>query len=451
MPVEEFATSRFRGLNNLEGGNSSMETRTKGLSPYLLWLIWIIWLPFLTPAFMELFQAHPPVLSLVLYLGGMIVFIGIYMLATLRCAWNLVTPPSPSRYSTLATWLPIGAMVVLSIALTPGYGKDWYDVYIMTSACVAGSLPVRRAALAVVGLDLLIVLMAVIRSAHYGLFDLFQLLIFVTVVGAVTMLMVRSVITARELRVAREEITRLAVTNERLRIARDLHDLLGHNLSLIALKSELARRLVTKAPERAAIEISDVEQVARTTLQEVREAVAAYRQPTISSELHAARELLAAAGINYRCDGDEGSINSINALPLALEAVLAWTIREGVTNVIRHSHARQCTIRLLRTAREAGVEIIDDGDSTPSGATGNKNGAGGSGLRGLSERVTALGGRCEAAPLPSGGFRLAVAVPLAEKRRDAIIPGDRAIDQPASIVSQGTHANQEKQERSEEL
>jgi len=268
-----------------------------------------------------------------------------------------------------------------------------------------------RAVQAVIALALLVLVLGSLNNPNWS--DLGQGIVLIVVVGIVTISMVRSVTTGRELRVAREEIARLAVMTERLRIARDLHDLLGHNLSLIALKSELARRLVAIAPERAAAEIGDVENVARTTLQEVREAVAAYRQPTLSSELHGAQEILAAAGIAYHYEGDE---NIIDALPPATEAALSWTVREGVTNVIRHSRARQCTIRITRENHSVRVEVIDDGIASVSSA-GSDNG--GSGLRGLAERVAALGGRCEANPGIGGGFHLSVSVPLAQGSHDA--------------------------------
>jgi len=433
-------------LSNLPESYRVKTNTGKGFSAYLLWLIWIVWLPFITPAFVELFQAHPPVPRLVLYLAGIVLFIGIYMLVTLRRARNLVAPAPPSKYSTLATWLPIGIMIVLSLLLTPGYGKDWFDVFIMTSACVAGSLPTRKAALVIAALDLLLVLLPVVRPAHYGLFDLVQLLIFVSVVGAVTIILVWSIITARELRAAREEIARLAISTERLRIARDLHDLLGHNLSLIALKSELAGRLLDISPERAAVEIGDIEQVARTTLQEVREAVAAYRQPTLASELHAAQELLSAAGIAFDYEFDEGIMDT---LPPNIEAALAWAIREGVTNVIRHSHARQCTVRARRSAREASVEVIDDGTTLSSSvALQSRNtdsfvrAGGGSGLRGLAERLSALGGKCGAGPLPSGGFRLFASAPLAERKRERASPHVAA---PSRSVAAGQKALRDEQ------
>ena len=227
-------------------------------------------------------------------------------------------------------------------------------------------------------------------------------------------------------RAAQEETARLAVMTERLRIARDLHDLLGHNLSLITLKSELARRLAGSASERLASEIGDIEQVARTTLQEVREAVGNYRQPTLSNELHGAQEILAAAGIIYHYENDESNESNesdLETLPTAIEAVLAWALREGVTNAIRHSHAHSCTIRVTRGMQNAQVEIIDDGTSItkePAGRsedTDSTNGTsrGSNGLRGLAERVAALGGSFEAGPCVDGGFRLSVSLPLTQK------------------------------------
>ncbi len=157
---------------------------------------------------------------------------------------------------------------------------------------------------------------------------------------------------------------------ERLRIARDLHDLLGHNLSLIALKSEL----------------------------------------------NAAKEILAAAGIAYHFDGDD---SMIDALPTTIEAVLSWTVREGVTNVIRHSRAHQCTIRVTRDKHQITIEVIDDGAGASFISSFDNEG---NGLRGLMERVETLGGRCEAFPREGVGFLLAVTVPLAQQDNSVIKP-----------------------------
>jgi two-component system, NarL family, sensor histidine kinase DesK len=219
------------------------------------------------------------------------------------------------------------------------------------------------------------------------------------------------------LRTARQELDRLAVEQERLRFARDMHDLLGHSLSLIVFKSELAGRLLPDLPQPALAEVSDIESVARAALGEVREAVAGYRQPTLAAELAGAQAALATAGIECRVEDGIGPLSPEG------EAVCAWTVREGATNVIRHSHARHCCIRLSSADGTGFVEFTDDGrgDSEPEMAAG-------SGLLGLRERVAARGGRLEAGPLPSGGFRLRVMVPLMGSGRAPIRRGGRAVE-----------------------
>jgi two-component system, NarL family, sensor histidine kinase DesK len=211
----------------------------------------------------------------------------------------------------------------------------------------------------------------------------------------------RQVAAVSELRAAREEIARLAVSEERLRFARDLHDLLGHSLSLITLKSELAGRLLPSAPEKAQAEVRDIEGVARQALREVREAVAGYRQPTLDEELAGAREMLEAAGITCRIENGAGT------LPGTTDAVLAWAVREGATNVIRHSRAERCEIYLSRDEKKIHAEITDDG----RGSRENDVEAAGSGLSGLAERVAKGGGKLETGSLPEGGFRLRVSLP----------------------------------------
>lgn len=406
---------------------------TRKRSPYLLWSIWVIWLPFCTPAIVQLLQSHPTQPHLVATLAGAALFIGIYLWITLRNAHRLVTPTAAGKYAFVPVWLSIVALTALSLILVISNGPIWGSMFIFTVACAAGSLPTLQAALVLIALELMIVIGT--WHGHFNWADVAPGLGYVAVVGVVVMSVRRSVATERELRAAREEIESLAVMTERLRIARDLHDLLGHNLSLIALKSELARRLLSVAPERAAIEIGDVESVARTTLEEVREAVTNYRQPTLANELHAASEILAAAGIAYRYQGDE---NNADTLPTPLEAVLSWTVREGVTNVIRHSHARQCVIQVTRDKQRVGVEVLDDGQETATLASAATSGHGGNGLRGLKERVVTLGGACEMGVRATGGFRLAVFVPLAHKHLQGT-PASFALSSQSPQVSARLH------------
>jgi two-component system sensor histidine kinase DesK len=210
----------------------------------------------------------------------------------------------------------------------------------------------------------------------------------------------------RELQIARRELARLAVIEERERLSRDLHDLLGQTLSMITLKSELAGCLIKEDPERCAQELAEIERVSRKTLREVREAVAGYRQPTLLNELDGARQLLEAAGI-------DAQIESIKeALPPAFDAVLAWTVREGVTNVIRHSCAKHCRIHLTQKNSTVRAEVLNDGGER--GPEENRVRLG-LGLAGLRERVCMLGGYLEAGPLLLQGkehFRLSVELSL---------------------------------------
>jgi two-component system, NarL family, sensor histidine kinase DesK len=210
------------------------------------------------------------------------------------------------------------------------------------------------------------------------------------------------------LREAREDLARVAVAEERLRFARDIHDLLGHSLSVITLKSEVAGRLLATSPERAAKEVAEIEAVAREALREVRDAVTGYRQATLGVEMAAARTALAAAGIAWN---EEVAPLDV---PAGVEGPLAWALREGVTNVIRHSHARTCHITVARSDAWAQVTVVDDGpgDATNGRSTGQEVGSGfGNGLRGLSERLGLAGGTLEAGPVAGGGYRLCAAVP----------------------------------------
>jgi two-component system sensor histidine kinase DesK len=211
------------------------------------------------------------------------------------------------------------------------------------------------------------------------------------------------------LKETRAELARMAVAEERLRISRDLHDLLGHSLSVIALKSELAGRMIETDPQRAAKEIAELEAVARRSLAEVRQAVTGYRQPSLAAELAATRRMLASAGIDCRVDAP-GSYD----LPPEVDALLAWTVREGSTNIVRHSGARDARITVTVTGASASAELTDDGAGPPAGHAepAAATGTAGTGLAGLAERAARLGGTLQAGAGGHGGFRVRVTVPL---------------------------------------
>jgi two-component system, NarL family, sensor histidine kinase DesK len=201
------------------------------------------------------------------------------------------------------------------------------------------------------------------------------------------------------LREARAELAEMAVAEERLRFARDLHDILGHDLSLIALKAELASKLLPARVDQAATEVQHIRELTRSALEQVREAVDGYRRPTLSSELAGAKVALEAAGIELDVDAAD------EALDPEVASVLAWAVREGATNAIRHSGARHAAITLRARGGTTELEIADDGQGAPA------HDGGGHGLTGLRERVQSVGGTVEAGAGPGGGFRVMVRVP----------------------------------------
>ncbi|MEV5574744.1 sensor histidine kinase [Spirillospora sp. NPDC052269] len=204
-----------------------------------------------------------------------------------------------------------------------------------------------------------------------------------------------------EMHAVRQALARAAVSEERLRFSRDLHDLLGHSLSLIAVKSELATRMTEADPERARAEMADVRRAARDALREVRAAVRGYRAIEVDAELAGVRAVLETAGV--RCE--VGPVP--DGLPPEVRAALAWVIREGATNVIKHSDARTCRIGLSGYGDTVVLELTNDGVRRDARA-----GAEGSGLAGLGERVALLGGELTAGPHGRDGFLLRAVLPL---------------------------------------
>ena len=199
---------------------------------------------------------------------------------------------------------------------------------------------------------------------------------------------------SRDLSAARRENARLAVEEERNRMARDLHDILGHSLTVITVKAELAGRLVDVDPARARAEIESLETLAREALADVRSAVEGFREISLAGELVRAREALASAGIEARLP------RSVDGVLADLRELYAWTVREGVTNVIRHSGARHCTV----TITGAGLLVADDG---PGGGVAAGQG---NGLRGLRERAASVGAVLESGG-SADGFELRLHVP----------------------------------------
>jgi two-component system sensor histidine kinase DesK len=213
----------------------------------------------------------------------------------------------------------------------------------------------------------------------------------------------RQMRTVRELRRAQSEVARLAVVEERARFSRDMHDVLGHSLTVVTVKSELARRLVTLDPARAEEEIADIERLSRAALTDLRAAVAGYREMSLSTELAAAQTALAAADIEAHLPRNGEIVRP------ELRELFGWVLREGVTNVIRHSGAANCWVELTDVSlvvsddgRGAGLTGVVGVDAAPVAHHG------GTGLDGLVARARSAGARVAAGPGIHGGFELSV-------------------------------------------
>lgn len=316
------------------------------------------------------------------------------------------------------------AVVVLGVATALVLGGQYKGLLIYVSIACAMCLPMRwvlPALAATTAIDAI----AELRNRQYlGIAAGDQLgevatgLSLVFFLGLMMWFYRRAMTFVIELRQAREELARLAVAEERLRFSRDLHDLLGHSLSTISLKSQLARRLID--PESpGANEVADIEKVAQQALTEVREAVTGYRRRSLTEELDNARRTLAGAGIEV------SAIIEGTPLPSEVDTLLGWIVREGATNVLRHSHARSVDIRLRRTTEGISLDVRDNGvggarDAGDAGGTrgageGGNHKTGGNGLAGLAERVAAAGGHLDAGPVAGRGFRLVASLPLPAK------------------------------------
>jgi two-component system, NarL family, sensor histidine kinase DesK len=292
---------------------------------------------------------------------------------------------------------PLIGMLAISVALTLAAYDGFALMFVWPASAAAVRLEGRANVFAVAAITALAGATLALTDPEAAAFWGITATVFAT--GALWLLIGGLLRANTALREARAELADLAVAEERLRFARDLHDLLGHSLSLIALKAELAGKLLPARTDDAAREIEDIRALTRSALGDVREAVGGYRRPTLPSELAGARAALDAAGIALRVNEPDLGLD-----PDA-ESVLAWAIREGATNMIRHSGAGHAEITLRPGRPMAELEIVDDGRGVPL-----SNGAG-DGLAGLRERAAAVGGTVETFTGPDGGFRLRVSVP----------------------------------------
>ncbi|MCG5471448.1 histidine kinase [Micromonospora sp. LAH09] len=353
------------------------------------WLLAAVWLFFLNvPLATALHQ--PELWRRVLGVVALVVFgVGYVLLFQWARKLRQSLRPIPTGRAR------VGLVLLLAVGLAslPGTDGDWLATLVYVAAAAVFLLPLREALTAVVVCAVTPVLASWLVpgwEAESGI--VFAVLLASFAMFGVSQLAQRN----SELRAAQQEIGRLAVAEERARAARDLHDILGHSLTVVAIKAELAGRLIDVDRDRAAAEIAEVEALARAALADVRQTVGAYREVTLAAELAGAGSALASAGIAADLPAE------VPDLPEEWDRLFGWAVREGVTNVVRHSGARCCTVRVHPDR----VEVSDDGrgPSTPD-ATGH-------GLVGLRERARRLDAVVTVGRRPEGGgFLLRVHTP----------------------------------------
>lgn len=349
-----------------------------------------LWVLFALPTEVQLFRAaDPPAYAGALaFLVWAVVWVWFWLRALGRDHTGEVV-------ALIATTVILG--IAAAISPSPaGAGGILVFAFIMAGACI----PWRTALWVLLGLTLLQAAAQAARFEDPG--QQVSSLLNSILVGGVGM-GARLLWTAyADLTEAREEIARLAVSEERLRFARDVHDLLGQSLATIVLKTELiGRQLPPTSDDSLKHEVDDVAMVARTALNDLRDAVTGYRRPTLAGEVSSARSALRSAGIAFAVDDRLGTV------PQEQDAVLAWCLREAVTNVVKHSGATRCSVQLSRDDGLVRLAVEDDG----VGATSFD---GGTGLAGMRERVEGAGGTVEiatGADRKARGLQLRVAIP----------------------------------------
>jgi two-component system sensor histidine kinase DesK len=345
----------------------------------------MFWLIFLAPAIGDTLASNHGVLARAGTLLAFAAFIAVYLLSVPLTAFR--PKNDPIRYLTPLVALGLGLLTL------PVAGENGLGTFVYVAVVAVGLLPTRIA----IGLAACIAALATLLTLTVPGWsrDPGSLLFSIGLATVATAAFVRLLRRNAELAIAREDLAHLAVEQERARFARDLHDLLGHSLTVITVKAELAGRLMTRDPAKAAAEVADIERLAREALADVRATVAGYREVTLAVELSSARSAFDAAGIAAELPG------ALDDVPGDRRELFGWVVREGVTNVVRHSRAHRVRVEVSRNT----VEVVDDG----SGCAGTAED--GHGLEGLRERLAEVGGRLEAGPVDTGGFRLYAEVP----------------------------------------
>jgi two-component system sensor histidine kinase DesK len=339
----------------------------------------------------------------ILWLGtiaSLLVFLGIF--------WRYFYTAGPAGHSRL--WM-VGATFLLGLAVFP-WNRGASTFFIYAAAFLPFIIESSRKVIAFILFECVAILAEgafFTLVTHDGSFyvgwpNTFIAIFLVVVIGGGNIYFAEQKRADCKLRAALEENVTLAAVAERERIARDLHDVLGHTLSVIVLKAELAGRLVSLDPARAAAEMADVEQTSRAALAEIREAIGGYRSRGLAAEIDAARRTLDAAGVTLQAE----SKSDRESFSPQEETALALALREAVTNIVRHARATNCRLRLVSEAGHRRLVVEDDGQHTVVRE--------GNGLRGMRERIESLGGHfhLECGIAQNHGIRLTIELPRRE-------------------------------------
>jgi two-component system, NarL family, sensor histidine kinase DesK len=376
MPLGPETTCETAGPLTLKSWNTIFRDKEHGWSP----LLWVVYLGFF---FVQPVMDHVSLKMWLLDGLGAVLFLLLY--------FGLFVLLNPRALAHIA------GMVLLGLLYQPiNAGACTFFIFAaaMLPFCVESQAAAWAGLLAIGAIGAIEGLLL-----HVGGWQLFYSALFPMIIGAGNTFFAERNRMNRKLRKANEEIEHLAKVAERERIARDLHDVLGHTLSVITLKSELAGKLIDRDPQRAGKEIREVEEISRQALSDVRDAIRGYRSKGLLAEMAQAKSTLETAGVTVRCDA-----STIVKLPAMQEGVLTMAVREAVTNVVRHAQARNCSLRLEQQNGACRLEIEDDG----RGGFQNE----GNGLRGMRERVEMLGGMLTRDTRV--GTRIAITVPLKE-------------------------------------
>ena len=353
------------------------------------WLWAAVWLVYLAVPIRTAWRARDTTAGVIAVVALLVFAVGF----AVYFAWMRLQRIRTGELHARAVWPVLGGMVLLLVIAAPGAGEDVVAGAVYVAVTAAMTLSGRQVLGVVAVLTALTVLLPRVVPGWESLDDFVPELLLATFAAyGVGQVLRRNV----ELAQARAQLVGLAVTQERERLARDVHDILGHSLTVITVKTELAGRLLEALPEspglaRVRAELDDAERLAREALADVRATVAGMRQLSLTGELAAARQALDAAGIAADLP------SAVDDVPARYRELFAFAVREGVTNVVRHSGASRCVVALTADS----LEVRDDGRG-PRGA------GAGSGLSGLGERAAGAGARVDTGRAPEGGFLLRV-------------------------------------------